>query len=255
MKTLTELREFYIESVNEETRKKIQHFRAHRLRGFQYLAHRLLFGSNLKALGLINATDKATVHEQYLEHYTEHFARMRRRRLNLLEIGIGGYDDPEAGGGSLRMWRTYFPRAHIFGIDIADKSSHDEKRIKTFRGSQVDESFLAGVLEQTGPLDIIIDDGSHVCEHVIKSFEFLFPRMKEPGIYVIEDTLTSYWEGGCSASDNGLNRPHTTMSYFKSLVDGLNYREQEGRVPTYLDQHILEITFYHNMIFIKKGLN
>jgi hypothetical protein len=217
------LRDFYLRTVSEETRKKIHYFRSHRLRGPQQVAHRLLFGSNLKALALVNGTEKAILHDDYFEHYTEHFARLRTRRLNLLEIGIGGFTDPQLGGESLRMWRTYFPRACIFGIDIVDKSMHNEKRIKTFRGSQDDESFLASVIEQTGPLDIIIDDGSHVCKHVIKSFEFLFPRMREPGIYVIEDTQTSYWKGGYGGSDCDLNRLDTTMGYFKSLVDGLNY--------------------------------
>jgi hypothetical protein len=251
---LAALRQFYMEKVNEETRRKIRHFRSHSLRGPQNLAYRGLFGSNLKLLAVLYGTDKWTLHN-YLEPYTVHFGPLRKRRLNLLEIGIGGFDDPQLGGESLRMWRTYFPRSRIFGIDIADKSLHDEKRIKTFRGSQDDESFLASVLEQTGPLDIIIDDGSHVCKHVIKSFEFLFPRMKEPGIYVVEDTQTSYWEKGYGGSSSELNRPDTTGGYFKSLVDGLNYKERSDHEPTYFDQHISEISFYHNMIFIKKRPN
>lgn len=252
---LAALRQFYISSVGEETRKKIQHFRRHHFRRSQDLVSRILFGANLTALGLVNGTDKATVHRDYLEHYATHFAHLRRRKLRLLEIGVGGLDDPTRGGASLRMWRTYFPRAEIFGIDIVDKRLHDEKRIKTFQGSQDDESFLARVLDQTGPLDIIIDDGSHVSRHVIKSFEFLFPRMNEPGVYVVEDTQTSYWEGSYGGSASELNRLDTTMGYFKNLVDGLNYRERKGRTPSYLDQHIFEICFYHNMVFIKKRPN
>jgi hypothetical protein len=251
---LAAIRQFYMENVSEETRKKIRHLRSHRLRGPQNLAYRLLFGSNLKALAVLYGTDKWTLHS-YLEPYAAQFGPLRKRRLNLLEIGIGGFNDPQLGGESLRMWRTYFPRSRIFGIDIADKSLHDEKRIKTFRGSQDDHSFLASVLEQTGPLDIIIDDGSHVCKHVIKSFEFLFPRLKEPGIYVVEDTQTSYWEDGYGGSSTELNRLDTTMGYFKSLSDGLNYRERRGHEPTYFDQNISEISFYHNLIFIKKRPN
>jgi hypothetical protein len=36
----------------------------------------------------------------------------------MLEIGVGGYDSPISGGESLRMWKTYFPFAKIFALDI-----------------------------------------------------------------------------------------------------------------------------------------
>src|SRR5690606_41306911 len=53
--------------------------------------------------------------------------------------------------------------------------------------------FLALVINNIGEPDLIIDDGSHINEHVIESFNFLFPRLKSGGIYVIEDVQTSYW--------------------------------------------------------------
>jgi len=140
----------------------------------------------------------------YAQHYEVHFAPLRRRRLNILEIGVGGFDDPEAGGASLRMWRTYFPRSQIFGIDIQDKRIHDEDRITTFKGSQADEEFLSDVVNRIGEIHIVIDDGSHRNEHVLRTFEFLFPRLHQQGIYVVEDTQTSYWShmGGSSADLN-----------------------------------------------------
>ena len=78
-----------------------------------------------------------------------------------------------------------------------------------------------------GGVDIVIDDGSHVNEHVIKSFRTLFPFLTEGGIYAIEDTQTSYWPkfGGDSYD---LNKENTTMSFLKSLTDGLNYEELLG---------------------------
>jgi hypothetical protein len=216
---------------------------------------RCLFSSNLKALALVYGTDKWGGH-WYAQHYEKHFALFRRRRLNILEIGIGGSEDPEAGGASLRMWRTYFPYSRIFGVDIFDKHVHDERRIKTFRGSQVDETFLSEVVKQIGEIHIIIDDGSHRNEHVLRTFAFLFPKLREDGIYVIEDTQTSYWanQGGSSVD---LNRQDTTMGFLKMLVDGLNYAEYDRPqyVPTFYDRHITAMHFYHNIVFIQKGLN
>ncbi len=242
-------------NLTPERRKAIAKFQAHRFRRLQYLVYRTLIGSNLRRLAVVNNSDKWGGH-RYAQHYERHFAPLRRKRLKLLEIGIGGYDDPEMGGGSLRMWRTYFPRAQVYGLDICDKSAHDERRIKTFRGSQVDLEFLDSVLKQTGPLDIIIDDGSHLNEHVIQTFRHLFPRLASPGFYVIEDTQTSYWEnwGGSSTERDG---PGTSMGFIKGLIDGLNYIEfpQEGYEPTYYDRNIVAMHFYHNLVFIEKGDN
>ena len=48
-----------------------------------------------------------------------------------------------------------------------------------------------------------------------------------------------------------------SLGFFKSLVDGLNYEEiaRPDFTASYLDRHITSIHFYHNMIFIQKGLN
>jgi hypothetical protein len=72
-------------------------------------------------LSTVYFTDKWNVHK-YAQWYETHFAPLRKKRLNILEIGIGGYSHPEYGGGCLRMWRTYFPKARIYGIDIEDKN-------------------------------------------------------------------------------------------------------------------------------------
>jgi hypothetical protein len=215
----------------------------------------MLYGSDLRKLALAYSTDKWGSHF-YAEAYMRHFSPLRRRKLKILEIGIGGYEDPLLGGNSLRMWRTYFPRAHVYGIDIHDKSVHDERRITTFRGSQTDDEFLEQVVATTGELDIIIDDGSHVNSHVIHSFKRLFRCLSRNGLYAIEDTQTSYWEdyGG---SKSELNSTLTTMGFFKALLDGVNYAEfaAKDHTPGDFEASIVGVHFYHNMIVIQKGKN
>src|SRR5580658_10782953 len=88
----------------------------------------LFFGRDLKLLATVYGSDKWNVH-RYAQHYETHFRRFRNKRVNLLEIGIGGYDDPKRGGRSLRMWRAWFRRGDIHGIDVFDKSRHNERRI------------------------------------------------------------------------------------------------------------------------------
>ena len=213
------------------------------------------FSSNLAMLANVYRTDKANGHH-YIPHYDHHLKKYRSKKITLLEIGVGGYDKPNKGGKSLRMWRDYFPYAQIYSIDIHDKSAHEGKRIRILQGSQVDEEFMRKLVDETGPLDVIIDDGSHINEHVIKTFELLFPHLKEGGTYAVEDTQTSYWPrfGGTSEDIQG---SATMMNYFKHLTDALNHKEFliQDYEPTYYDRHVVAMHFYHNLIFIEKGLN
>jgi hypothetical protein len=213
------------------------------------------FRRHLPWLATIYGSDKWGDHS-YASHYARHFRHLRRKKITLLEIGIGGYDDPQRGGASLRMWRQYFPNAQIVGLDYFDKSPHAEKRIRIYRGDQSDENILRKIIADVGPPDIIIDDGSHVNQHVIKSFEVLFPLLSDEGIYVVEDTQTAYWPDFGGSSDDLLHAP-TSMCFIKRLVDCLNYEEfiRPGYVPSYYDRNITSLHFYHNLVFIQKGPN
>jgi hypothetical protein len=218
-----------------------------------------LYRNDLRRLAIAFNTDKEGVHH-YATHYQSHFKLMQNKKLNILEIGIGGYEDPKSGGASLRMWKAFFPNSRIFGIDISDKKFHDEYRIKTFRGSQVDEQFLKYLADEIGSVDIIIDDGSHFNDHVIATFKILFPLMSLNGIYVVEDLQTSYWdklEGQSWGGSQDLSAPHTSMNYFKTLIDGLNHEEytMDEYIPSYFDKHIISMHFYHNLLFVYKGRN
>ena len=177
-------------------------------------------------------------------------------KLTILEIGVGGYENPRAGGESLRAWKWFFRRSQIVGIDIHDKKAIEEHRIRVYQGSQDDGAFLRRVVADVGRPDIVIDDGSHQNSHVITSFKVLFPLLQDNGIYVVEDTQSSYWPsfGGLV---NERNSDETVMGFFKGLIDGLNHSEYlvPEYLPSYYDRHMVAVHFYHNLIFIYKGLN
>lgn len=121
--------------------------------------------------------DKGTLHH-YIENYEKLFRQYRYKPVTVLEIGI-------EQGHSLRMWRDYFARARIIGIDIKE-SKLETPGCETFLCDQNDGVALDAFLtNQT--FDVIVDDGSHLFEHQVTSFKHLFPRLKEGGIYVIED--------------------------------------------------------------------
>lgn len=207
---------------------------------------------NLSRLAMLYGTDKWGEH-WYTQHYQRYLAPRRRERLNLLEIGIGGYDNPLEGARSLRMWKAYFRRANIVGIDLYDKTALREARIDIRQMDQTDASGLTRLSEEYGGFDLVVDDGSHLNHHVIQTFEILFPLLRPGGLYAIEDTQTSYWPtwGG------GMHHPDSATSYFQRLSDGLNHAEYPiaAHKPTYFDTHITSIAFFHNLIFITQGDN
>ena len=190
----------------------------------------------------------------YIEHYQRIFSPIRKKKLRILEIGIGGFEDPNAGGESLRMWRDFFPNSMIYGIDIYDKRGIDNGRIKTFKGDQSSAVFLNGLVAEIGRPDIVIDDGSHQNNHVIASFNILFPQLADNGIYVIEDLYSSYWKLMGGGWDNGAEK-NTSISMLKNLVDSLNYRYIPNRIPSELDLSVVSLLLYRKLAFIQKGCN
>lgn len=209
---------------------------------------------DLTWLGRHFKTDKAGTH-QYTQHYARHFAHLRDREVVVLEIGIGGYSREGAGGASLRMWKHYFRNGRIHGLDIEDKSFVDEDRIRSFQGSQDDPDLLRRIVDEIGRPDVVIDDGSHRPEHILATFDVLFPLLADDGIYVVEDTQTSYWPEWGGAEDP--EDRSTSMAMLKRLADGLNHVEYvvEPYEPTYTDRHVVGVHFYHNLVFVQKGLN
>jgi cephalosporin hydroxylase len=122
-------------------------------------------------------TDKGTDHS-YLCGYEILFNRLRLAK-NVLEIGI-------KDGGSLLLWSAFFPCATIHGIDI-HPSSVKSDRIWTY---QTDAYLSPPALPKC---EVIIDDGSHLKEDMVKVIELYLPLLTDDGILVIEDIPDPDW--------------------------------------------------------------
>ena len=131
-------------SLKESLKNKLTDSQRKKIRSVINFVKSIGRGNNLTYLAKIYKSDKWGWHS-YTRHYAQHFRKFRYKRIKLLEIGAGGYDDPRAGGESLRMWKRYFLFANIYSIDIYEKSFLEERRIKIFKGSQVDEVFLKDI--------------------------------------------------------------------------------------------------------------
>lgn len=131
--------------------------------------------------------DKGTVHS-YIETYDKLLTPYRDKKINFLEIGI-------AYGESLELFYKYFSNAQIYGADIHDIEIFSD-HIKP-GGYKNDDRFTIWIENAATPkfldvigdtkFDIIIDDGSHVLQDQIDSFNLLKDRMNPGGIYIIED--------------------------------------------------------------------
>ena len=80
----------------------------------------------------------------YTDYYSSLFDHTRQNIKKIFECGIGT-NNPEIPssmgkkydpGGSLKVWRDYFPNAKIYGADIDKEILFETERIKTFYVNQ-----------------------------------------------------------------------------------------------------------------------
>lgn len=182
----------------------------------------------------------------YFEIYERHLARYRGRDVVLVEIGV--YQ-----GGSLQMWKHYFgEHAQIWGIDVHPKCGQfAEEQINIRIGDQGDAVFLESLARQLPRIDVLIDDGGHTMREQRTTFETLFPRIAEDGVYICEDLHTSYWPeyGG------GLRDPRSFIEFSKSLIDRLNAwhsKDPEALAVSDFTRSAYGLHYYDSMLVIEK---
>jgi len=222
---------------------------------------------SLRSLMEKSGTDKLWRHV-YDRYYEVWMARFRHLdALSLLEIGADT-------GNSMVLWADYFTNpSAIHGISYENDKRNlpDQKKlvcyhnpracdlITIFTGDQSDQNFLRTF--STRRYDIIIDDGSHVPEHVIFSFMHLFSLVKPGGMYIVEDLETSYWDSpgatlygyGISAGI-GASPKVNAVEKFKQLIDVLMRYSMSHASLSVLpaDHSICSITFGMNVAAIYK---
>lgn len=167
-----------------------------------------------------NEPKKASINKgrAYLDVYEKYMSKYKNKKPIILEIGIDG-------GGSIEMWNYYFNgNCTIYAIDIEQKSIDIVKKLKlpnvhAILGDQGNETFWDKFL-QDKCFDIIIDDGGHTMQQQIMSFEKLYRRLNLEGVYICEDTCTSYWQtfGG------GYKNLNSFIEYSKNFIDMINYQ-------------------------------
>ncbi len=183
----------------------------------------------------------------YFDIYETYFSEFKNKPITLVEFGV-------SHGGSLDMWRDYFgKKARIIGVDINPEcEKFSSKNTEIYIGDQEDKSFLAKLANIIGNADIVIDDGGHTVGQQNSTFEYMYPITSTPGIYLVEDLHTNYWNefGG------GLKKQGTFIERSKELTDQLNAwhsRDHESLAPNEFTASTDSMHFYDSIIVFKKN--
>lgn len=181
----------------------------------------------------------------YLKHYHSNFSSIRNNVKKILEIGVDR-------GESLNLWKEYFPNAEILGLDINPEClKYTKERIRVVIGNQNDEKFLKYFGNKEGFFDIIIDDGSHKHQDIVKSFSYLYPFVSNKGFYCVEDVINNF------KTLNFFSRYTYGINYYptaKATVDEPGYCAIDENEPGDI-RNTTAVHFYRHLIFVRKGFN
>ena len=144
---------------------------------------------------------------KYNHYYTPEYHKLlnEKKYSSMLEIGIGYPElmkkftcNNYKSGASLFMWRDYFKDCIIHGADIKNFTINEEN-IVIHQCDQSNCESLETMMSTIGIMDFIIDDGSHILEHQILTFQTLNKYCND--MYIIEDIKPENIEKICSLND------------------------------------------------------
>jgi hypothetical protein len=186
--------------------------------------------------------------EHYLPIYDDLLHNWHGRNVSFLEIGI-------YKGGSIPMWQGFLgPAARLTFLDIDPACAALALPGTCIEiGDQSDPVFLERIGQDHGPFDLIVDDGGHRMQQQTTSFHHLWPRLNDRGLYIVEDTHTSYWPG----FGGGLRAPASFIEFAKDMIDRMHswYTEDDSGFPLHpLAREIGSIRFHDSLVIIEKQL-
>lgn len=168
-------------------------------------------------------TDKNTWHS-YIEAYEQLFCKKKNTARNVLEIGIG---PTMPNGGSILMWAGYFNEANVHAVDIIPITGvnhllipHPRIYLHTNNDAYDTNFFTNTFLSKNTKFDIIVDDGPHSIESMVKFLKLYSQVLKDDGIMVIEDVQNIEWIDILRAC---------TPEHLKPYIEVYDRRQVKGR--------------------------
>jgi hypothetical protein len=193
---------------------------------------------NLKKL-FYKSPNFSTKWTAYFPIYEEIFKKYRNKNITFVEIGVGL-------GGSLFMWRNYFgKKSRIIGIDLNPQAKELEKKgFEIFIGDQADKDFWYIFYKKIGKVDIILDDGGHKNLQQISTVFYSLPNIKDNGLIVVEDTITSYIKKGF-----GNPTRFSFINFCHKIVELIHDRNPLlKKKKSYFSKSIYQVRFFESIV-------
>lgn len=184
----------------------------------------------------LNEKRRSVKHKNYFQVYEEYLNKYIKKKITFVEIGV-------ANGGSLRVWKKYFKNARIIGIDLNNECKvFEEKKIEIIIGDQADPLFWEKFFKKVGKVDIIIDDGGHTNLQQITTLSKCIPNIKDGGLFIVEDTMSSYLKAFGNPSQ------FSFINFSKKIIDDINFNNKSlGHFNFSLNKYIHAVKFYEGM--------
>ena len=131
-----------------------------------------------------NQSDKGKQHNYIQVYYSDEFTPKREDKINILEIGI-------RFGQSIKLWREWFKKGNIYGIDVeyteSAQNTLKELDVNIIIDNAYDEECVKSLSIPNNFFDYIIDDGPHTLESQLACVDLYLPKLKKGGKIIIED--------------------------------------------------------------------
>ncbi len=168
------------------------------------------YSSKLCMFGAEYGTGKSSLNIQghrsgYTPYYDMLFRHLKDQKILLAEIGI-------ELNASTKMWRKFFPKAKIYGLEFDNQKIIQAKKhgLKNTFYKEVNVSNQKSIkntfLKINKKFDIIIDDSTHYIDHQINIIKETSPFLKKNGILIIEDIFKK-------------RKNHSEEDYYKRLIN------------------------------------
>ena len=192
----------------------------------------------------------------YTKYYLKFLKKLKHKKLNILEIG-------SYAGASAAAFVKFFPNSTMYCLDInISNFKYTSKKINVFGTDAIKEknyrSFLnkIGTSDKSEFFDIIIDDGSHKLDDILKALKFYFNHLKSNGYYIIEDyKLPNFFKHLDNVKEPKIDKIINLIKkkkFFKSKILSKNFQSVIfNKIKLIKSYHGL--SKYSDIFFLKKN--
>lgn len=181
----------------------------------------------------------------------------------VVELGI-------AQGGSVAFLAHVLQPDNLLAVDIAPERNAALDEFITTNGytttvfaeygvDQADQNHLHALLDRrfgNSPLDLVVDDASHVLDPTLASFTTLFPRLRPGGVFILEDWSHEHtWERISHTRPEDLSPEHAGFFRWPRIGTDLSHLVLLLTLVTgYAPEIVEDVHVHEGFVVIRRGI-